>query len=94
MSQSLSARFKMGFDTGAGDDFFTISFHDENGFYHNENGPALPALINEHRKEWWIHGKRHRENGPAVKWDDGYEAYYLNGDFHKEDISERLKKVV
>ena len=39
---------------------------------------------------YWLHGLRHRENGPA--WRDWYvngnlrqEFYYLNGGLHRED---------
>ncbi len=30
-------------------------------------------------------GKRHREDGPAVEWDDGDEDWYRNGELHRED---------
>lgn len=25
-----------------------------------------PAVVDKNRKEWWLHGKRHREGGPAI----------------------------
>jgi hypothetical protein len=28
---------------------------------------------------------RHREDGPAVEWSDGYKAWWLNGKLHRED---------
>jgi hypothetical protein len=31
------------------------------------------------RREWWLHGKRHREDGPAIEWPDGYRSWWLNG---------------
>jgi len=34
---------------------------------------------------WKLDGKRHREDGPAVKWADGSESYFLNGKRHRED---------
>ena len=37
------------------------------------------------RKEWWINGKRHREDGPAREWSDGGTEWYLNGKRHRED---------
>ena len=34
---------------------------------------------------WTVNGKRHREDGPAGKWNDGTEVYYLNDQIHRED---------
>jgi hypothetical protein len=36
-------------------------------------------------KEWYLNGIRHREDGPAVEYNDGYKAWYLNGILHRED---------
>ena len=37
-------------------------------------------------KEWRNEdGSRHREDGPAVEYADGYKAWYLNGKYHRED---------
>jgi hypothetical protein len=36
-------------------------------------------------KVWWLNGKLHREDGPAVIWPDGTEYWYLNGKRHRED---------
>jgi hypothetical protein len=36
-------------------------------------------------KEWYLNGKHHREDGPAVEWPDGSKAWYLNGKRHRED---------
>ena len=30
-------------------------------------------------------GKRHRTDGPAVEWADGYKEWWLNGDRHRKD---------
>jgi len=30
-------------------------------------------------KVWYLNGKRHREDGPAIEYADGYKAWYLNG---------------
>ena len=35
-------------------------------------------------KRWYLNGELHREDGPAVEWDDGDEYWYLNGDLHRE----------
>ena len=36
-------------------------------------------------KEWYLNGKLHREDGPAIEWADGTKEWYLNGDRHRED---------
>ena len=36
-------------------------------------------------KCWYIHGKRHREDGPAIEYADGYKAWYINGMRQNED---------
>ena len=36
-------------------------------------------------KEWHLHGKLHREDGPAVEDVDGAKGWYLNGKLHRED---------
>ena len=42
--------------------------------------------VNEYGSKWWfLHGKLHREDGPAVEWADGDKEWYLNGNRHRED---------
>jgi hypothetical protein len=36
-------------------------------------------------KEWWLNGKLHRENGPAIEFASGYKEWWLNGELHRED---------
>jgi antitoxin component YwqK of YwqJK toxin-antitoxin module len=36
-------------------------------------------------KYWYLNGKLHREDGPAIEYSDGYKAWYLNGKLHRED---------
>ena len=36
-------------------------------------------------KHWYLNGKRHREDGPAIEWSDGAKEWYLNGKHHRED---------
>ena len=36
-------------------------------------------------KEWYVNGKLHREDGPAIEWSDGKKMWYLNGKLHRED---------
>ena len=38
------------------------------------------------RTEWFnLEGKLHREDGPAVEWNDGDKEYYINGECHREN---------
>jgi hypothetical protein len=36
-------------------------------------------------KHWYLNGKRHREDGPAIEYSDGSKHWYLNGNLHRED---------
>jgi len=47
----------------------------KNGYYKDEYGI----------QEWWVNGKCHREDGPAVIYSDGTQAWYINGKMHRED---------
>jgi len=34
---------------------------------------------------WYLNGKLHRKDGPAVEYVDGTKYWYLNGQYHRED---------
>jgi hypothetical protein len=36
-------------------------------------------------KSWYLNGKFHREDGPAIEWSDGTKSWWLNGKRHRED---------
>jgi hypothetical protein len=36
-------------------------------------------------REWYLDGKLHREDGPAVEYASGSRYWYLNGKLHRED---------
>ena len=36
-------------------------------------------------KSWYLNGKLHREDGPAVEYADGSKSWCLNGKLHRED---------
>jgi hypothetical protein len=36
-------------------------------------------------KYWYLNGKRHREDGPAVEHASGGKEWCLNGELHRED---------
>ena len=36
-------------------------------------------------KRWYLNGKLHREDGPAVEYPDGQKVWWLNDELHRED---------
>jgi hypothetical protein len=36
-------------------------------------------------KFWYLNGKLHREDGPAIEWASGGKRWYLNDELHRED---------
>jgi len=36
-------------------------------------------------KEWYLNGRLHREDGPAIEFPNGSKEWYLNGKRHRED---------
>ena len=36
-------------------------------------------------KYWYLNGKLHREDGPAIEYADGSKRWFLNGKLHRED---------
>jgi len=42
-------------------------------------------------KEWYINGKRHREDGPAIEYGNGNKSWYLNGKKLTEDKFNKRK---
>jgi hypothetical protein len=45
----------------------------------------IVKVYNNGDKEWYLNGKLHREDGPAVECSDGAKFWYLNGKRHRED---------
>jgi len=42
--------------------------------------------INDYgNKYWYLNGKLHREDGPAIEWVDGDKEWYLNGERHRTE---------
>ena len=61
-----------------------ICYYKDN-LLHREDGPALISGDNEIKK-YFFRGKLHRENGPAIENDNGYKAWYTNGEKIKEEV--------
>ena len=36
-------------------------------------------------KHWWLNGKCHREDGPAIEWTNGDKYWYQHGLLHRVD---------
>ena len=36
-------------------------------------------------KEWYLNGKLHREDGPAIEELDGHKEWWISGKLHRED---------
>ena len=44
------------------------------------------------RTEWYINGKLHREDGPAVEYANGYKGWWLNGEnLTEEEFNRRTQ---
>jgi len=43
------------------------------------------VLGSDGTKRWYLNGKLHCEDGPAVEWPNGEKHWYLNGKLHRED---------
>lgn len=52
-----------------------------NNLLHNQSGPAV---ICGNHKEWWFHGMRHREDKPAIEYEDGSKEWWFHGMRHRE----------
>lgn len=65
--------------SGCGDKLW----YNENGDFHNENGPALDYTNGS--KHWYINGIRHRVDGPASEYYNGTKFWFYNGKPHRED---------
>src|ERR1700677_2010702 len=44
-----------------------------------------PEIDSVGTKEWYLNGKWHREDGPAIEYTNGDKEWYLNGKWHRED---------
>jgi len=50
-----------------------------------DNGLYIGLVVEHGDKYWYLNGKQHRVDGPAVEWADGSIFWYLNGLRHRED---------
>jgi hypothetical protein len=52
-------------------------------FESNQNNAIL--IYSDGTKSWYLNGRRHRTDGPAIESSDGTKFWYLNGKFHRTD---------
>ncbi len=66
-----------------------IIHSDKYGHVHRVGAAAyieFDSITREIKQESWkIHGKFHRLDGPAVRWDDGGRDWYINDELHRLD---------
>ena len=41
--------------------------------------------VYDDQTEWYLNGKKHREDGPAIEYTNGDKFWYKNGKYHRED---------
>lgn len=55
-------------------------YHTNTGYLMNtediKNGLVIDA---EGNKSWWKNGVLHREDGPAVEWENGHKSWWIDG---------------
>jgi hypothetical protein len=60
------------------------------------NNKSIYKIDREGTKRWWLNGKRHRVDGPAIEYADGSKYWYFNGvgytkqDYYRELVSRGL----
>jgi hypothetical protein len=65
-----------------------LIYKDHNGILHNDFGPSIKGI---HSSQWYKHGIRHNENGPAIIYKDKRKIWVLNG---KEITEEEFNRIV
>jgi hypothetical protein len=50
-----------------------------------QNTMTNPVTDKLGNKYWYQYGLEHREDGPAVEYNDGTKFWYINGKLHRED---------
>jgi hypothetical protein len=64
------------------DEIGTKRWFNNNGLRHNEFGPAVQ--YQNGTDFWYINGKLHRLDGPAIDYFH-YKKWYVNGELHRLD---------
>ena len=54
--------------------------------YIKEHPSFTGCLIDkDNDKSYYLNGQRHKIDGPAIEWINGYKEYYINGQKHRID---------
>ncbi len=70
------------------DSEYKTEYFNEKGELHSENRPAVEYDKEGHwkgDKRWYKNGKAHRENGPACEYSNGFNSWYIEGEFIKTE---------
>lgn len=62
--------------------------HDRDALTHSTfgfTGKVIWDTPNVKCVEYYLDGKKHREDGPAVEWENGDCAYMIHGRYHRKD---------
>ena len=54
-------------------------------YYLKESNQPTCKISPDGDKEWFLNGKRHREDGPAIERANGNKLWWLNGKLHRKD---------
>ena len=57
----------------------------KNSFIFNTMKTYKVDVYSTGSKEWYLNGKLHREDGPAIEDADGSKFWFINGKLHRED---------
>ena len=51
-------------------------------------------IVNDGNQFWFLNGKRHREDGPAIEYKEGDKYWFLNGiEYTEEKYNEKIKNL-
>ena len=48
-------------------------------------GQPTCTTLPDGSKMWYLHGRMHRTDGPAVEYADGGKEWFLHGELHRSD---------
>jgi hypothetical protein len=57
-------------------------------------GGATCEIYYNGSKWWYLNGKRHRTDGPAIEYASGYKAWFINGKEYSEEDFNIIKEVL
>ena len=78
------------------DDRIALTFDDwvelDQTLLHSLDGPAV-VFCHDKTKQWWVDGRPHRLDGPAIEWAEGPAEWMINGkDLSTKEVKQWIKK--